>query len=208
MFDPSALLLFSSASLLLALAPGPDNIFVLTQAAFQGKVVGIMVTLGLCTGLIIHTSAVAFGVASLFQASPLAFFLLKSVGAAYLLYLAWGAFRAETSTLSTEIARELRLSQFYLRGIVMNVTNPKVSIFFLAFLPQFTHPEKGSLPLQLVILGALFILATLLVFGTISLLAGVMGERFRQSERAQKFLNKTAGAIFVGLALKLATTSR
>lgn len=208
MFDINTLLLFGSASILLALAPGPDNIFVLTQAALKGKLVGLVVTLGLCTGLIVHTSAVVLGVAALFQASALAFNLLKFAGAAYLLYLAWGAFRAGASTLPTEASLEIGLHRFYLRGIVMNVTNPKVSIFFLAFLPQFTKPENGSLPLQLITLGGIFILATLLVFGSISLLAGVLGQWLRRSQRAQHILNKTAGVVFAGLALKLATASR
>lgn len=208
MLDLGTLLLFTSASLLLALAPGPDNIFVLTQSAIKGRLVGIVVTLGLCTGLLVHTSAVALGVAAVFQASALAFNLLKFTGAAYLLYLAWGAFRAGASTLHTETTREISLSRFYLRGIIMNVTNPKVSIFFLAFLPQFTTPENGHLPLQLIVLGTIFILATLLVFGTISLLAGVLGQWLRRSERAQTILNKTTGAIFAGLALKLATSGR
>ena len=210
MFDLSTLALFSSASILLALAPGPDNLFVLTQSALKGRLVGIVVTLGLCTGLIVHTSAVALGVAALFQASALAFNLLKFAGAAYLLYLAWGAFRAgaNANPLTTKASREITLTQYYLRGIVMNVTNPKVSIFFLAFLPQFTHPEKGSLPLQLIGLGGIFIVVTLVVFGGVSLLAGVIGERFRRSARAQKILNRTAGAVFAGLALKLVTASR
>jgi len=208
MFDAGTLILFASASLFLALAPGPDNIFVLTQSALKGKLVGLVVTLGLCTGLVVHTSAVALGVAAIFQASALAFNLLKFAGAAYLLYLAWGAFRAGTSSLESEASREIGLGRFYLRGIIMNVTNPKVSIFFLAFLPQFTRPEQGHLPLQMFILGGIFILATLLVFGSVSLLAGVLGQWLRRSERAQKLLTRTAGAIFAALALKLATASR
>jgi len=208
MFDPHTLALFASASLLLALAPGPDNLFVLTQSAIKGRLVGIVVTLGLCTGLIVHTGAVVLGVAAIFQASALAFNLLKFAGAAYLLYLAWGAFRAGASRLDSAAAPEISLGRFYLRGIVMNVTNPKVSLFFLAFLPQFTDPAKGSLSLQLVALGAIFILATILVFGAISLLAGTLGQWLRRSERAQILLNRTAGAVFAGLALKLATASR
>ncbi len=208
MLDLSTLLMFCSASILLALAPGPDNIFVLTQSALHGKGVGLIVTLGLCTGLIVHTTAVALGVAAIFQVSTLAFNLLKFAGAAYLLYLTWGAFRAGVSSLETEQQGELRLSRYYLRGIIMNVTNPKVSIFFLAFLPQFTNPAKGSLPLQMIILGSLFILCALVVFSAFSLLAGVIGEWFRRSPRAQIVLNRGAGLIFAGLALKLATTHR
>ncbi|MGE4559717.1 MAG: LysE family translocator [Desulfobulbus sp.] len=208
MFDFSSLILFITASLLLALAPGPDNIFVLTQSAVKGRLVGLVVTLGLCTGLIVHTSAVALGVAAIFQASATAFNLLKFVGAAYLLYLAWGAIRAGAESLEGKADREPSLSRYYLRGIIMNVTNPKVSIFFLAFLPQFTHPERGHLPLQMLTLGGLFILATLIVFGGISLLAAILGQWLRRSDWAQKWLNRIAGTIFAGLALKLATASR
>jgi threonine/homoserine/homoserine lactone efflux protein len=208
MFEPGTLLLFTTASLLLALAPGPDNIFVLTQSAIKGRRVGLVVTLGLCTGLIVHTSAVALGVAAVFHTSSLAFNLLKYIGAVYLLYLAWGAFRSGARSLTVAENREMRLSRYYLRGIIMNITNPKVSIFFLAFLPQFTNPDKGPLALQLIVLGGLFILSTLLIFGMFSLMAGLIGRWFRRSPRAQRLLNRTAGVIFAGLALKLATSSR
>nr|WP_321468339.1 LysE family translocator [uncultured Desulfobulbus sp.] len=208
MFDSTALLLFISASLLLALAPGPDIIFVLTQSAIKGRIVGLVVTLGLCTGLIFHTSAVALGVAAVFQASATAFNLLKFAGAAYLLYLAWGAFRAGAESLEGRAERELSLFRYYVRGVIMNVTNPKVSIFFLAFLPQFTHPQRGHLPLQMLVLGGLFILSTLLVFGSISLVAALLGQWLKRSDWAQKWLNRAAGTIFAGLALKLATASR
>ena len=208
MFDSTALLLFISASLLLALAPGPDIIFVLTQSAIKGRIVGLVVTLGLCTGLIFHTSAVALGVAAVFQASATAFNLLKFAGAAYLLYLAWSAFRAGAESLEGRAERELSLFRYYVRGVIMNVTNPKVSIFFLAFLPQFTHPQRGHLPLQMLVLGGLFILSTLLVFGSISLVAALLGQWLKRSDWAQKWLNRAAGTIFAGLALKLATASR
>ena len=208
MLDAATLTLFASASILLALAPGPDNLFVLTQSALKGRLVGIVVTLGLCTGLIVHTSAVALGVAAVFQASALAFNLLKFAGAAYLLYLAWGAFRAGTSELSAATSRKTSLWRYYLRGILMNVSNPKVSIFFLAFLPQFTDPAKGRLPLQIGLLGLVFIAATMLVFGSVSLLAGVIGDWLRRSARAQRMLNKIAGTIFAALAVKLAMATR
>jgi len=208
MFDVNTLSLFISASVLLALAPGPDNIFVLTQSAVKGWLVGLIVTLGLCTGLIVHTVAVAFGVAAIFQASELAFTALKLAGAAYLLYLAYKSLRAGAATLETENTEGVRLSNFYGRGIIMNVTNPKVSIFFLAFLPQFADPAKGPLPLQLITLGAIFMVVTFVVFGLISLLAGVIGNRFRKSPRMQILLNRVAGVVFIGLALKLATSNR
>jgi len=199
---------FFALSVLLGMAPGPDNIFVLTQSALRGRSAGIVVTLGLCTGLIVHTAAVALGVAAIFQASAAAFTALKLVGAGYLLYLAWQAFRASAAGIRIGSAGTLGRAQLYRRGILMNVTNPKVSIFFLAFLPQFADPTRGSVALQIAVLGGVFIVATLLVFGAIALLAGAIGRRLTQSARAERMMNRIAGTMFGLLALKLATAQR
>lgn len=201
-------LTFFAASVVLALAPGPDNLFVLAQSAMHGRRAGLLVTIGLCTGLLVHTTAVVVGVAAVFHASALAFSALKFAGAAYLLYLAWGAWRASGAPLQAGGGVALDGWKLYRRGIIMNVTNPKVSIFFLAFLPQFADPARGSLTVQLVSLGAGFIVATLLVFGAVAILAGTIGRRLAASKRAQRIVNRTAALIFVGLALKLATAQR
>ncbi len=208
MLSPDTFLLFLTASLLLCIAPGPDNIFVLTQSMLRGSSAGILVTLGLCTGLLVHTTAVALGVAVIFQQSLLAFTILKLCGAAYLLYLAWGAFRAGAGGLGSMQTETLKKNVLYRRGIVMNITNPKVSIFFLAFLPQFADPASGHLKLQLMALGGIFIVCTLLVFGVISLLAGRLGNWFSRSPGAEVVMNKLAGSVFAALAVKLALTER
>ena len=199
---------FFLASTLLAIAPGPDNVFVLTQSALHGKLSGLVVVFGLCTGLLVHTAAVAFGVAVIFQASTLAFTLLKIIGAGYLVYLAWQIFRATPEQIRMQSDQQKSLGTLYRRGIIMNVTNPKVSIFFLAFLPQFADPVRGPISLQMVALGGIFITATILVFGAIALIGGALGEWLNRSERAQRVMNWTAGTIFVGLALKLVTAER
>lgn len=199
---------FFAASILLALSPGPDNLFVLTQSTLQGRSAGLMVTLGLCTGLIGHTLAVALGVAVIFQTSSIAFSLLKFAGAAYLAYLAVKAFRASNAPIDGNAGGPLKMRRLYGRGIIMNITNPKVSIFFLAFLPQFAHPSRGPLALQLLFLGGVFILSTILVFGAIAILAGTLGQWLSRSKRAQQLLNRAAGIVFIGLALKLAVTQR
>ena len=199
---------FFLASTLLAIAPGPDNVFVLTQSALHGKLSGLVVVFGLCTGLLVHTTAVAFGVAVIFQASTLAFTLLKIIGACYLVYLAWQIFRATPEQIRMQSDQQKSLGTLYRRGIIMNVTNPKVSIFFLAFLPQFADPVRGPISLQMVALGGIFITATILVFGAIALIGGALGEWLNRSERAQRVMNWAAGTIFVGLALKLVTAER
>ena len=203
-----ALVTFLTASLLLCLAPGPDNLFVLTQSALRGKTAGLMVTLGLCTGLVGHSLAVALGVAVIFQTSAVAFSVLKFIGAGYLLFLAVKAFRASAATIESGCGARASLGRLYGRGIIMNITNPKVSIFFLAFLPQFADPSKGSMALQLLLFGALFIICTILVFGCIAILAGTLGQWLNRSWRAQNIMNRVAGAVFLGLALKLAVTQR
>ncbi len=207
MIEPGMLFMFFTTSILLALSPGPDNLFVLTQAARQGRTAGLLVTLGLCTGLLFHTAAVTFGLAALFKASAVAFTILKFTGAAYLLYLAWLSFRAGTAA-GPAAGENISSAALYRRGIIMNITNPKVSIFFLAFLPQFADPANGQLSAQLLMLGGVFIIATMVVFGAISILAGVFGEQLRQSAFAQKVINRAAAGIFAGLALKLALAQR
>ena len=208
MIPAEVLIPFFSASVILALAPGPDNIFVLTQSALYGRLSGIWVTLGLCTGLVGHTTAVALGVAVIFSASAMAFTLLKMAGAAYLLYLAWMSFTAGSSEIKQNRQPTLSGWQLYGRGIIMNLTNPKVSIFFLAFLPQFADPARGAVSLQIFLLGAVFIAATILIFGAVALLAGAIGQWLSRSPKAQIWLNRVAGTVFAALALKLATTHR
>ena len=201
------LTLFFGASVMLALAPGPDNVFVLTQSAMNGRVAGLFVTLGLCTGLLFHTTAVALGVAAIFQTSEIAFTLLKFAGAGYLLYLAYKAFRAGSTAIEGERA-EASLKSLYLRGLIMNITNPKVAIFFLAFLPQFARPEFGPLIPQLMILGAVMALSTILVFGSVAIGAGSLGDWLKARPSAQIWINRVAGLVFVGLAAKLITAQR
>jgi threonine/homoserine/homoserine lactone efflux protein len=199
---------FFAASLLLGLTPGPDNFFVLAQAAQRGKVAGIVVTLGLSTGILFHTLAVALGAAALFSTSVVAFNVLKYVGAAYLLYLAYLSWQASGTSGQQVRVSDVSLKRLYGRGIVMNITNPKVSIFFLAFLPQFTDPASGPLLPQFLLLGVLFVFSTFLVFGGISFLAGWVGAFLRSSDRPERILNRSAAIVFLLLAAKLAFTKR
>ncbi|MEY4640556.1 MAG: hypothetical protein RLZZ227_550 [Pseudomonadota bacterium] len=203
-----ALLTFIAASTLLAFAPGPDNIFVLMQSALHGRRAGIFITLGLCTGLLVHTSLVALGVAALIIMSATAFTILKLVGAAYLVYLALLSWRASAEVGDAEKAPALGVGQYYLRGILMNLSNPKVAIFFLAFLPQFARPESGSVTAQLIVLGGFFILVTLGVFMLIAVLASRLAASFQRSTKLQIGLNRLAALVFFGLAARLALSSR
>lgn len=211
------LLTFFGVAVLLALSPGPDNLFVLMQSVQRGPAVGMAVVRGLCVGIGVHTVAVAVGLAAVVAASPLAFDVMKWCGAAYLLYLAWGAWRAPVQATATDqaqpVAAHPRLSwredlRWMGRGTVMNLTNPKVLIFFLALLPQFADPARGSVPVQIMLLGGTFMLATLLVFGSVAYFSGWFGGLLQRSARAQRWLNRTAALVFVGLAVRLATIQK
>lgn len=208
MIDHNVLLAFFTTSVILALSPGPDNLFVMAQSAQNGWKAGLFVTLGLATGLIGHTVAVAFGLAAIVHASAIAFTIIKFMGASYLIWLAWQALRAAASTGQQELVQQLSGGSLYRRGIVMNLTNPKVSLFFMAFLPQFADPRHGSMMVQFYQLGAVFILATILVFSLISTLAGGFGDKFRNSAPVQKAVHRAAAAVFIALAIKLALSER
>ena len=195
---------FTLAALLIGLAPGPDNLFVLTQSALYGVKAGLQVILGLCTGLLVHLLMVFMGVAVLVQTSVVALTVLKIIGALYLLSLAWQTLRAVQPKSNDLKQNNVSAYQLYRRGIIMNVTNPKVLLFFLAFLPQFLQPETGSLAMQISLLGTLFILATLFVFSAIALFAGKVGQLIRKSS-SLVVLNRMAALVYTVLAVKLLT---
>lgn len=208
MITIDVLILFTAASAALAIAPGPDNIFVLTQSAIHGRKAGILITLGLCTGLLFHIAAVTLGVAAILKTSAIAFTALKIVGAAYLLYLGWQAFRAGTAQMTAASDRSVSAKSLYVRGILMNVTNLKVAIFFLAFLPQFAEPSRGSISVQIITLGAVFMVTAFVIFTAIAWAASRVGDWLKRSKHAQVGINRLAGTVFVLLACRLALSKQ
>lgn len=205
------LLAFFSYAFVLAIIPGPDNLFVVTLSTLQGVKTGLWVVLGLCTGLVIHTLAVAFGIGAIVTALPIAFTILKWLGAGYLAYLAWGAWRStctstqtnHTATPSQPTPPTLSALHAWRRGFIMNLSNPKVLMFFLALFPDFMHPQQGSIISQSIVLGLCFILASAITFSGFALLAGSIGQKLQQSTSAQNWLNRLAAVLFVALAVQL-----
>lgn len=212
------LLAFFGVAIVLGLTPGPDNLFVLMQSAQHGWRTGLQVVIGLCLGIAVHTCAVALGLAAIILTSPTAFTVLKLVGALYLLWLAWGAWRSPANVTPTNAQEDAAPMQHNKpgqrplamigRGFVMNLSNPKVLMFFLAFLPQFANPALGPVPPQIGILGLVFTLATLLVFGAIACFSGFFGSILQKSSTAQRILNRIASVVFAGLAIRLLTMQR
>ena len=193
---------FVLASVVLSLVPGPDNIFVMTNSALKGWKSGFYITLGLCTGRIGHTILVAIGVSVIFQTSALAFNGLKIVGACYLIYLGWLSLKSKELKIGSSGTDNVNRS-YYITGIVMNLTNPKVALFFLVFLPQFVNPINGSLTTQIFSLGILFILSALCVFSSIAFLGAFLEAYLKKSSAFNKNINKLAALVYFALAINL-----
>jgi len=198
---------FVIASVVLSLVPGPDNIFVMTHSALKGWRIGFYTTLGLCTGLIGHTILVAIGVSVIFQTSAIAFNGLKIIGACYLLYLAWLSVQNKELNLGGNDNDSTNRS-YYLTGVIMNLTNPKVALFFLVFLPQFVNTDNENVTLQIFSLGLLFIVSALCVFTSIAYLASLLEDILKKSKTVNKNLNILAALIYVALAFNLFFVTR
>jgi threonine/homoserine/homoserine lactone efflux protein len=215
---------FFIAALVVAIAPGPDNLFVLAQSATHGTRAGICVICGLCTGIAVQTTLLIVGVSALIAASPVAFFVLQCCGAAYLLYLAYKSFQVRAGVVKLDERRETRdernvglderreggessglsFRKLYLRGIIMNLTNPKAVLFALSFIPPAVRMDSALSPsLQMAILGVEFVVATFIVFGSIALLAGTVKNFLLNSPKANRNLNWFSGCVFVLLAIAL-----
>lgn len=192
---------FLTASILLTLSPGPDIIYVLVQSISNGKKAGIITTLGLVTGIIIHTSLVAFGVSAIIKASPILFTIIKIFGALYLFYLAYKVFKSDSSIVIGENITVQRSRNLYSQGFIMNVLNPKVTIFFLAFFPGFLWEPDGNTIYQFYLLGFLFMIQALLIFGTVALLAGKISEYLMKHRRSGVFLKWIQVVVFVGIGI-------
>ena len=203
---------FFIAAIVVGIAPGPDNLFVLAQSATHGARAGFCVILGLCTGIALQTCLLVAGVSALIAASPTAFFVMQCLGAAYLLYLAYKSFQVRAGTVvageaNAENAPEpvcVPAHKLYLRGIIMNMTNPKAVLFMLSFIPPAVKMDRPIHPsLQTAILGAEFIVATLIVFGSVAILAGAVKKFLLNSPKANRNLNWFSGCVFVLLAVAL-----
>lgn len=197
---------FISSAVVLTLMPGPDILFVLTQSISKGKKAGIIFACGLCTGLIFHILAVSFGVSILIKESPAAFLILKICGAAYLIYLGIKAFvnrNKESLRLNTD---NIRIRQLYGRGILMNLLNPKVILFFLAFFPHFIDTNLQHPEVQMCFLGLLFMIQAFIIFSLVAILADKLSEKIMQNPRVSFWISIIESAIFCIIGISLLFT--
>lgn len=197
---------FLAAAMLITVTPGPDNLMVLSQGISRGRRQGMAFGLGCALGCLNHTLLAALGVSALIATSPLAFAALKIAGGAYLVYLGWGAIRSSGASFDADAQAsgpQGSLAATFRRGLIANAINPKVVLFFLAFLPQFINPAQGPVGLQTAILGALFTLQGALIFGALGYFSGHVGQWLAKSRKASQWLDRIAGAVFIGLGLRL-----
>ena len=195
---------FLLASMALTIAPGPDIIYVLMQSLSNGKKYGLITSCGLVSGILIHTSLVAFGVSAIIRESKTLFLSIKIFGALYLIYLAYKVYKSGKSMVPEhQTVPRKKLSALYKQGFLMNVLNPKVSLFFLAFFPGFLFTSALSNVSQFFILGFIFMVQALLIFGLVSLSAGFVADHFIKNQKAAIILKYMQIVVFLGIALFL-----
>ncbi|MGV8947097.1 MAG: LysE family translocator [Lutibacter sp.] len=195
------LLSFIGASMLLAIMPGPDIIYVLVQSMTNGKKYGIVTTLGLVSGVLVHTTLVAFGVSAIIKQSENIFLAIKLFGAIYLLYLAYLTYTSDEELLLNKKADKKSLLKLYKQGFLMNVLNPKVSIFFLAFFPGFLYSKTQNMVIQFYVLGGLFMLQSLIIFSLVSVLSGNFASYLKNNPTFNSKIKWFKILVFIGIAI-------
>jgi len=200
--DYNILISFALATSVLAISPGPDNIYVLVQSIKNGKSYGLATVCGLITGCIIHTTLLAFGVSVIIKENKTLFFIIKLLGAVYLLFLAYKVVKSDGQlNLESEITPKKSLKGLFVQGFFMNVLNPKVTIFFLAFFPGFLFSESMNTVGQFYILGGIFMLVSFIIFSAIALLAAQIKTFTLSHKNAGLVLKWIQILVFVGIAV-------
>lgn len=206
--DFNSLLVFIGAGLLLNITPGPDVLYIVGRSIGQGRVAGLVSVVGISTGCLFHVASAALGLSALMLALPLAYDVVRYAGAAYLVWLGLRAMGSKSSPLQVQHVDPERLRRVFRQGVLTNMLNPKVALFFFAFLPQFTDPARGPVPLQVALLGLIFIGNGTLVCVAYALAASWLGEWMRTRYDVSTWLNRAMGALFIGLGLRLALQQR
>ena len=197
---------FIIATATLAISPGPDNIFVLIQSITYGKKQGMAIVCGLISGCIIHTTFVAFGLSTFIKTNAELLFVLKLLGAGYMLYLAYCVFTSATVINTNTQNKSKSLGALFKQGFIMNVINPKVSIFFMAFFPAFLYSETQSLVVQFYTLGFLFMTTSFLIFSVLVFFSSSVGFTLKSNTRFGVVLKWAQITVFLGIAIFILIT--
>jgi threonine/homoserine/homoserine lactone efflux protein len=209
MFETSSLLAFCTASALIILAPGPAQALVIARSVSDGKAGGILTAVGLNVGTLVHAVAAGLGLSVVLAASAFAFGFVKYVGAAYLVYLGVKAILSGKSTSSKVDDQSRQASKNVLgKAVATGILNPKIALFFLAFLPQFVDPTRGSVLLQFVALGSILATMDIVYESVLAVVASKLGDRFLNSSGGRVWRERLMGTVMIGLGLRLALSER
>ena len=200
----TTLFLLFTATVLLCIIPGPDMLYIIARSTSQGRSAGILSCVGIATGGLIQTSAVALGLSGLFLTVQIAYEIIKYAGAAYLIYLGVRTILSREELLTGSPGENTSFTKTFLQGAFTTLLNPKVAFFYLAFLPQFVDKAQAHIPLQLFILGLVFNITGLAVDTSIALLAGLLGVWLRAHIGAAKIIRRLTGGVFIALGVRLA----
>ncbi len=204
MFDQTSLIIFTGAALALLITPGPAVLYIIARSLEQGRLAGIVSTLGIALASAVHVLFAALGLSALLMQSALAFAVVKYLGALYLIYLGLRTLFSRTEARPVDGVEIKSLKRIFSQGFVVNLLNPKTALFFLAFLPQFVNAGRGSVTLQIVILGAIFVGMAILSDGLYAILAGSAGEWLSGNERIARLRKNFAGMMYIALGLTAA----
>lgn len=204
MFDITNFSLFIAASWALIIAPGPDMLYVITRGVSQGRRAALLSAVGVTAGILVHTLAAAFGLAVLLSTSALAFLVVKYIGAVYLVYLGLKTLKDKSSLALLEDDQPLDSRSIFVQGMLSNVLNPKVALFFLAFLPQFVDQTGSYVALQMMSLGLLFAFFGVIYLIALAYFAGSIGQWLSHRHRLTHLIRWLTGAVLIGLGLRLA----
>jgi RhtB (resistance to homoserine/threonine) family protein len=202
--------LFIISGLLLNLMPGPDTLFIMTKSASQGWKAGVAASLGICVGVYVHVFAAALGLSALLATSATAFTVVKLVGAAYLMYLGWSTLRQKVQNNVSTLAKAPMqpLLTVFRQGFLTNALNPKVALFFLAFVPQFIAADSPNTMLAFIVLGTVFDINSLLWCLVITFSTAFASQKLQVSTQVKYWLNKLVGVLFIGLGIRLAVSAQ
>ena len=207
MFPPEILIAYLAAVLLVIVAPGPDNILAVSRALSQGLGAGVLSSVGAGLGILFHTVAAAFGLALVLQTSPVAFWVVKAVGASYLLWLGYKAISSRSLISFVPTGRQ-SLARVFATGLLSNVLNPKPGLFVVAFIPQFTSPARGAVPVQMLVYGAIFAVLTAIVFSVLACFAAQLSGWLSRRPRVVAAANVGAGLTFIAAGLSILALGR
>jgi threonine/homoserine/homoserine lactone efflux protein len=207
MFPKQILITYIAAVLLIVIAPGPDNLLVISRGLSQGRLAAALSSLGSCLGILVHTVAAALGLALVLQTSPFAFWLVKAAGATYLLWLGYKAVSSR-SLISFAPAARRSLPRVFTTGLLTNVLNPKVGLFVVAFIPQFTSPLRGSVPMQMLVYGAIFAVFTALIFTVLGAFAAQFSAWLARRPKTIAAANIGAGLTFIAAGFSILALDR